>query len=38
MESQQLMELLLAIREEAKSNQAKADARHQEMMADWKAW
>jgi hypothetical protein len=37
MESQQLMELLLAIRE-AKSDQAKADARQEQMMADWKAW
>jgi hypothetical protein len=32
------MALLLAMREEAKSNQAKADARHEQMMADWKAW
>jgi hypothetical protein len=31
MSSQQIVEFLLAM-------QAKADARHEEMMADWKAW
>jgi hypothetical protein len=40
-----IMEFLLAMQEETragqekvKSNQAKADARHEQMMADWKAW
>jgi hypothetical protein len=31
MGSQQIMEFLLAM-------QAKADTRHEQMMADWKAW
>jgi hypothetical protein len=39
------MKFLLAMREEmrageeeADTNQAKADARHEQMMADWRAW
>jgi hypothetical protein len=42
MESQQIMELLLAMREEMRAGQEeaniKAEARHAQLMADWKAW
>ncbi|XP_023718367.1 SCAN domain-containing protein 3-like [Cryptotermes secundus] len=38
MEMQQIMELLLAMREDRKADEAKAEARHKELMADWKAW
>jgi hypothetical protein len=34
MESQQIMERLLAMREDRKADQAKADARHKEMKAN----
>jgi hypothetical protein len=38
MEPQQIMEILLSMQEKVDAHQSKADARLEEIMADWKAW
>ena len=38
MDMEKMMEMLARIDANVKSNQIKADARHAELMADWKPW
>ncbi|PNF41748.1 GTP-binding protein Di-Ras2 [Cryptotermes secundus] len=38
MDMEKMMEMLARIDANVKSNQIKAEARHKELMADWKAW